>query len=110
MWADLDGVRMQSGNTRAMIFSVAKNVSFLSEIFTLHPGDINATGTPPGVGIASPPDIVSLRGPHINRPTPRALDIDAVQQEMCKTLWLEPAPIVMTGIRNIHFYAGQHWR
>jgi 2-keto-4-pentenoate hydratase/2-oxohepta-3-ene-1,7-dioic acid hydratase in catechol pathway len=55
MWADLDGVRMQSGNTRTMIFSVAKIVSFLSEIFTLHPGDIIATGTPPGVGIGKKP-------------------------------------------------------
>jgi 2-keto-4-pentenoate hydratase/2-oxohepta-3-ene-1,7-dioic acid hydratase in catechol pathway len=56
MWADLDGVRMQNGNTRTMIFSVAKIVSFLSEIFTLHPGDIIATGTPPGVGIGKKPN------------------------------------------------------
>jgi ureidoglycolate lyase len=58
MWTDLDGVRMQTGNTRTMIFSVAKIVSFLSEIFTLHPGDVIATGTPPGVGIGKKPNPV----------------------------------------------------
>jgi 2,4-diketo-3-deoxy-L-fuconate hydrolase len=56
MWADLDGVRMQSGNTRTMIFSVAKIVSFLSEIFTLHPGGIIVTGTPLGVGVGKKPN------------------------------------------------------
>ncbi|MGY3533945.1 fumarylacetoacetate hydrolase family protein [Bradyrhizobium sp. USDA 4452] len=55
MWVDLDGVRMQQGNTRTMVFSVPRIVSFISEIFTLHPGDIIATGTPPGVGIGKKP-------------------------------------------------------
>jgi ureidoglycolate lyase len=55
MWADLDGVRMQHGNTRTMVFPVPRIVSFISEIFTLNPGDIIATGTPPGVGIGKKP-------------------------------------------------------
>ena len=45
----------QTGNTRTMIFPVAKLVSFLSGFFTLHPGDIITTGTPPGVGMGMKP-------------------------------------------------------
>ncbi|MDR0933647.1 MAG: fumarylacetoacetate hydrolase family protein [Burkholderiaceae bacterium] len=55
MYLDVNGVRMQTGNTRTMIFSVAKIVSYLSHFMTLLPGDIIATGTPPGVGMAKDP-------------------------------------------------------
>ncbi len=51
MWLDVNGERMQTGNTRTMIFSVAKIVSYVSEFMTLEPGDIIATGTPAGVGL-----------------------------------------------------------
>ncbi len=51
MWLDINGERRQTGNTRTMIFSVAKIVSYLSRFMTLMPGDIIATGTPPGVGM-----------------------------------------------------------
>ena len=51
MWLDLNGVRMQSGNTKTMIFGVAKIVSYLSQFMTLKPGDVICTGTPPGVGM-----------------------------------------------------------
>ena len=51
MWLDVNGERMQTGNTKTMIFSVAKIVSYVSEIMTLEPGDIIATGTPAGVGL-----------------------------------------------------------
>lgn len=51
MWLDLNGQRMQSGNTRTMIFSVAKIVSHLSRYVTLEPGDVIITGTPPGVAL-----------------------------------------------------------
>ena len=51
MWLDLNGVRMQSGNTKTMIFGVAKIVSYLSQFVTLKPGDVICTGTPPGVGM-----------------------------------------------------------
>ena len=51
MWLDLNGQRMQTGNTRTMIFSVAKIVSYVSQFMTLEPGDIITTGTPPGVGM-----------------------------------------------------------
>jgi 2-keto-4-pentenoate hydratase/2-oxohepta-3-ene-1,7-dioic acid hydratase in catechol pathway len=51
MWLDLNGVRMQTGNTKTMIFGVAKIVSYLSQFMTLKPGDVICTGTPPGVGM-----------------------------------------------------------
>jgi 2-keto-4-pentenoate hydratase/2-oxohepta-3-ene-1,7-dioic acid hydratase in catechol pathway len=60
MWLDVNGERMQSGNTRTMIFSVAKIVSYLSHFMTLEPGDIITTGTPPGVGMGRKPDPVYL--------------------------------------------------
>ena len=55
IWLDVNGERRQTGNTRTMIFPVAKLVSFLSNFFTLHPGDIITTGTPPGVGMGMKP-------------------------------------------------------
>jgi len=61
MWLDLNGKRMQSGNTRTMIFSVAQIVSHVSHYMTLLPGDIITTGTPPGVGMGIKPDPVFLK-------------------------------------------------
>ena len=51
MWLDLNGERMQTGNTKTMIFGVAKLVSYVSQFMTLQPGDFITTGTPPGVGM-----------------------------------------------------------
>ena len=51
----LNGERMQEGNSREMIFGVAEVISYLSQMMTLHPGDIIATGTPPGVGMGMTP-------------------------------------------------------
>ncbi len=51
LWLDLNGQAMQQGNTRTMIFSVAKIVSYVSQFMTLLPGDVITTGTPPGVGM-----------------------------------------------------------
>ena len=55
LWLDVNGQRMQSGNTRTMIFGVSELVSYLSRFMTLEPGDIVTTGTPPGVGMAKKP-------------------------------------------------------
>jgi 2,4-diketo-3-deoxy-L-fuconate hydrolase len=55
LWLDLNGQRMQTGNTRTMVFSVAKIISYLSEFMTLLPGDVITTGTPPGVGMGMKP-------------------------------------------------------
>ena len=55
MRCDVNGKRMQSGNTKTFIFDVPTIVSHLSELFTLHPGDVISTGTPPGVGMGMKP-------------------------------------------------------
>jgi 2,4-didehydro-3-deoxy-L-rhamnonate hydrolase len=61
MSLDVNGKRMQNGNTRTMIFSVAALVSYVSCLMTLEPGDIMATGTPPGVGLGQKPVPIYLR-------------------------------------------------
>ena len=48
---------MQSGNTRTMVFDVAKLISHVSQYMTLLPGDVIATGTPPGVGLGMKPPL-----------------------------------------------------
>jgi 2,4-didehydro-3-deoxy-L-rhamnonate hydrolase len=55
MWLELNGKRMQDGSTQTMVFGVAHIVAYLSKFFTLHPGDIITTGTPPGVGMGMKP-------------------------------------------------------
>jgi 2,4-diketo-3-deoxy-L-fuconate hydrolase len=55
MWLDVNGERMQTGNTGTMIFSCVYLVSYLSQFMTLMPGDIITTGTPPGVALARKP-------------------------------------------------------
>ena len=50
MFLDVDGKRMQTGNTDQMIFDIKTLVSYMSSCMSLHPGDICCTGTPPGVG------------------------------------------------------------
>ena len=57
MWLDVNGKRMQTGNTRTMIFGVAHLVSYVSRYMTLLPGDIITTGTPPGVGLGMKPPL-----------------------------------------------------
>jgi 2-keto-4-pentenoate hydratase/2-oxohepta-3-ene-1,7-dioic acid hydratase in catechol pathway len=67
MWLDVNGEPRQRGNTRTMVFGVAHLVSYVSRFMTLMPGDIIATGTPPGVGLGRKPpqflkpgDVVTL--------------------------------------------------
>ncbi len=73
MWLDVNADRMQTGNTRTMVFSVAKIVSHVSNYMTLLPGDIITTGTPPGVGMGK-------------RPAP---------------IWLKPGDVVTLGIQGL---------
>jgi len=61
LWLDVDGVRRQTGNTNTMIFGVAHLVSYISQFMTLEPGDVIATGTPPGVGMGIRPEPVFLK-------------------------------------------------
>ena len=61
MWLDVNGKRMQSGNTRTMIFGVARLISYCSHYMTLLPGDVICTGTPPGVGMGRKPEPMYLK-------------------------------------------------
>jgi 2-keto-4-pentenoate hydratase/2-oxohepta-3-ene-1,7-dioic acid hydratase in catechol pathway len=62
LWLDLNGQRMQTGNTKTMIFDVATLVSYVSRFMTLLPGDLITTGTPPGVGLGMKPPRYLKRG------------------------------------------------
>lgn len=81
MSTDVSGERMQTGNTSTMIFTVAQIIAHLSEVMRLEPGDVIATGTPPGVGMGrnpkrylKPGDVMELeiRGLGRQRQTVRA--------------------------------------
>ena len=67
MWLDVNGEQRQRGNTKTMIFDCATLIAYVSQLFTLNPGDIITTGTPPGVGSGMKPpkflkagDVVTL--------------------------------------------------
>ncbi|MDH5356253.1 MAG: fumarylacetoacetate hydrolase family protein [Gammaproteobacteria bacterium] len=55
IWLEVNGERLQNSTTANMVFTVAHLVSYLSRFFTLHPGDVISTGTPPGVGLGFKP-------------------------------------------------------
>lgn len=61
LWLDVNDRRMQTGNTSKMIFNCAEIVSYVSSFMTLLPGDVIATGTPPGVGMGFKPDPIYLQ-------------------------------------------------
>jgi 2-keto-4-pentenoate hydratase/2-oxohepta-3-ene-1,7-dioic acid hydratase in catechol pathway len=65
MTLDIDGVRMQDGSTRTMIFGVRHLVHYVSHFITLHPGDVISTGTPPGVGLGKKPPMFLKAGQEI---------------------------------------------
>jgi 2-keto-4-pentenoate hydratase/2-oxohepta-3-ene-1,7-dioic acid hydratase in catechol pathway len=65
LYLELNGKRMQTGNTSKMIFTVAQIVSYLSRFMTLEPGDIITTGTPPGVGLGRTPQRFLKKGDKI---------------------------------------------
>jgi 2-keto-4-pentenoate hydratase/2-oxohepta-3-ene-1,7-dioic acid hydratase in catechol pathway len=61
LFLNLNGNRMQSGNTRKMIFPVRHLIAYVSQFITLYAGDLLITGTPPGVGLGHKPDPLFLR-------------------------------------------------
>ncbi len=67
LWCEVDGKRMQNGSTKTMIFNVRHLVSYVSHFITLHPGDVIATGTPPGVGLGIKPEPVFLKAGQVMR-------------------------------------------
>ncbi len=66
MSLDLNGERMQTGNTKTMIFDVNMIVSYVSKFMTICPGDIITTGTPPGVGMGKKPQLFLKNGDKLN--------------------------------------------
>ena len=81
LWLDVDGVRRQTGNTNTMIFGVAHLVSYISQFMTLEPGDVIATGTPPGVGMGIKPEPVFLKPGQI-----MTLGIDGLGEQRQQTV------------------------
>ncbi len=67
IWTEVNGKKMQNGSTRTMVFGVVQLVSYVSHFITLHPGDVIATGTPPGVGAGIKPEPVFLKGGDVMR-------------------------------------------
>ena len=66
MSLDLNGVRMQTGNTKTMIFDINMIVAYVSKFMTICPGDIITTGTPPGVGMGKKPQLFLKNGDKLN--------------------------------------------
>ncbi|MEM1398545.1 MAG: fumarylacetoacetate hydrolase family protein [Pseudomonadota bacterium] len=62
IWLTVNGHRYQDGNTSTMVYGVAFIISYLSQFFTLQPGDIVCTGTPPGVGMGQDPQVFLKAG------------------------------------------------
>ena len=62
LWLDVDGHRYQDGTTATMVFGPLEIVAYASRFTTLHPGDVIATGTPPGVGMGQKPPVFLRRG------------------------------------------------
>ena len=62
LWLNVNGKRMQTGNTKTMIFPVKEIISYVSEFMTLFAGDIITTGTPPGVGSGMKPQVFLKAG------------------------------------------------
>jgi 2-keto-4-pentenoate hydratase/2-oxohepta-3-ene-1,7-dioic acid hydratase in catechol pathway len=80
LWLEVNGRRVQNGNTSTMIFSVAEIVAYCSRFMMLEPGDIITTGTPPGVGLGQKPEPWYLKAGDVVR-----LGIDGLgeQQQEC---------------------------
>ena len=77
---DVNGKRMQTGNTNKMIFNVYYIVSYLSKFMSLQPGDIITTGTPPGVGMGKKPQVFLKAGDKIR------LSIDNLGEQNSKVV------------------------
>jgi 2-keto-4-pentenoate hydratase/2-oxohepta-3-ene-1,7-dioic acid hydratase in catechol pathway len=67
MWLDVNGQRAQTGSTKTMIFNVRQLIAYVSFIYTLKPGDIITTGTPPGVGMGMKPNPQFLKAGDVMR-------------------------------------------
>ena len=83
MWLKVNGETRQDGSTSTMVYGVAHLIAYLSTFFTLHPGDVISTGTPPGVGMGMTPptylkagDVVTLGIEGLGEQRQRVVDDD----------------------------------
>ncbi len=81
MWLDVNGERMQTGNTKTMIFNVKHIIAYTSQFMTLEPGDVIVTGTPPGVGAGKKPSPVFLKAGDTVR-----LGIPGLGEQACRVV------------------------
>jgi 2-keto-4-pentenoate hydratase/2-oxohepta-3-ene-1,7-dioic acid hydratase in catechol pathway len=82
MWLEVDGQRFQDGSTRTMVFGAAFLIGYLSQFMSLQPGDVIATGTPPGVGMGRKPPVFLRPGNRVR------LGIDGLgEQEQLVRAW-----------------------
>ena len=80
LWLEVDGHRFQNGTTRTMVFGVKQLVSYLSRFMSLQPGDVIATGTPPGVGLGQKPPKYLVPGQTVR------LGIDGLGEQQQRTV------------------------
>ena len=81
MWTEVNGKRMQNGSTKTMIFDCSTLIAYVSSIFTLNPGDIITTGTPPGVGSGIKPVPQFLKAGDVV-----TMGIDGLGEQRCKVV------------------------
>jgi 2-keto-4-pentenoate hydratase/2-oxohepta-3-ene-1,7-dioic acid hydratase in catechol pathway len=81
MWTEVNGKRMQNGSTKTMIFDCATLVAYVSSLFTLNPGDVITTGTPPGVGSGIKPVPQFLKAGDVV-----TMGIDGLGEQRCKVV------------------------
>jgi 2-keto-4-pentenoate hydratase/2-oxohepta-3-ene-1,7-dioic acid hydratase in catechol pathway len=84
IWLEVNGKRCQNGNTRTMVFGVDHLVSYVSRFMTLLPGDVIATGTPPGVGLGLKPPVFLKDGDEMR------LGIEGLGEQRQKVVAYDP--------------------
>jgi len=93
IWLEIDGERVQDGNTRTMIFKIPFLVSYISQFMSLQPGDVISTGTPPGVGLGMDPPRYLVPGEHMR------LGIDGLgEQNQTVVAWEATQPLLAEAI------------
>lgn len=80
LWLEVDGQRMQDGNTATMVYKVPFLISYLSQFMSLQPGDVISTGTPPGVGMGHKPPVFLRAGQTMR------LSVQGLGQQLQKVL------------------------
>jgi 2-keto-4-pentenoate hydratase/2-oxohepta-3-ene-1,7-dioic acid hydratase in catechol pathway len=81
LWCEVDGKRLQNGSTATMVYGVRHLIHYVSQFMTLEPGDVIATGTPPGVGMGQKPVPIYLRPGQRVR-----IGVEGLGEQDCRTV------------------------